>query len=84
MASEVSPSLTHGPGETASYFSGPLIIEREMGILGWDDFLLFGQLFSWKFCLCLAERKRTLSRCTNGSCTTKKSTFSTKVKWKIG
>lgn len=42
MAFEVSPSLAHVPDATASYYFGPLITEREMGILEWDDFLSFG------------------------------------------
>lgn len=43
MASEVSRSLAHAPGETASYYFGPLITEREMGILEWDDFALLSE-----------------------------------------
>lgn len=67
MAFEVSPSLTHVPDATASYYFGPLITEREMGILEWDDFLSFGdrdRRFSGKLCLhlCVGEIKR---RCSN-------------------
>lgn len=42
MAFEVSPSLTYVPRAIASYYFGLLITEREMGILEWDEFLLFG------------------------------------------
>lgn len=53
MAFEASPSLAHVPDATASYYFGPLITEREMGILEWDDFLSFGdrgRSFSGKLC----------------------------------